>query len=241
MAGSEWTGYNETSQGQTALTYPAMGLVFGLAFLVAPFGVRFATRRAAGDQLYHNGTELTLVSTGGRGPTVFDLTRTRTRVRLALRRDPGNIEFIIDLTNPRTRHMRSDREIPMREGTMRFAPDPATRLAAGQLRTVARWTRLPVIYETSPDAVPASPDGTGSAPTPRTPVVRGVPAPEIDVVGPDVVWSGVTGVSRWSPRKCRDRLWIRRSSGNLRAAPLFGGVVGLIGRMLTTRIGTLQV
>jgi len=213
--GFEWTGYNETRQGGTALTYPAMGLVFGLVLLVGPFGVGFAIRRAAGEQLYLNGTELTIVSPGSHEPTVLDLTRTRARVRLdgptgsntgrpkasgkaaggvgafrpvlVLCRDPGNNEFIIDLANLQTRHMRSDREILMLEGAMRFAADPATRWAAGQLRTVARWTRLPVNHETSPDAIPASPDGTRSAPPPRTAVARGVPAPEIEVVGPNSV------------------------------------------------------
>jgi len=208
----EWTGYNETRQGRSSLTYPAMMAVFGLAFLVAPFTLGFVIRRAAGEQLYLNGAELTVVSPGSREPAVFDLTRTRARVRLdgpntgrpkatgkagggagvfrpvlVLFRGSGSDEFTIDLANLQTRQMRSDREILMLEGVMRFAPDPATQLAAGQLRTVARWTRLPVIYEASPDAIPASRAGTMSAPPPRTPVARGVPAPEIEVLQPNSV------------------------------------------------------
>jgi hypothetical protein len=177
--GFEWTGYNETRQGRTALTYPAMGLVFGLVFLISPFAVGFALRRAAGEQLYLNGTELTIVSPGSREPDVFDLTRTRALVRLdaptgsntgdgeagthrpvlVLLRDPGNREFVIELADLRTRRMRAEREILMLEGVLRFAADPATQWAAGQLRTVARWPRLPVIHESAPSAIPASPVG----------------------------------------------------------------------------------
>jgi hypothetical protein len=213
--GFEWTGYNETRQGRTALTYPAMLAVFGLGFLVGPFTLGFVVRRAAGEVLYLNGAQLTIVSPGSREPAVFDLTRTRARVRLdgptgSSTRRPGasgkagggagvvrpvlvlfrgsdNDEFIIDLANLQTRQMRSDQEILMLEGVMRFAADPATQLAAGQLRTVARWTRLPVIYEAAPDAIPASRAGTMSAPTPRTPVASGVPAPEIEVLQPNSV------------------------------------------------------
>jgi hypothetical protein len=177
--GFEWTGFNETRQGQTALTYPAMGLVFGLVFLVSPFTMGFAFRRAAGEQLYLDGAELTIVGPGNREPDVFDLTRTRASVRLdastgsnagraetgthrpvlVLLRDPDNREFVIELADLRTRRMRSEREILMLEGVLRFAADPATQWAAGQLRTVARWPRLPVIHESSPNAIPASPVG----------------------------------------------------------------------------------
>ncbi|MHA6631253.1 hypothetical protein ACU61A_37955 [Pseudonocardia sichuanensis] len=206
--GFEWTSYNETRQGRTALTYPALGLVAGLVFLIGPFGVRLATRKAGGEQLYLNGTQLTIVSPGSREPDVLDLTRTRALVRLdpptgsntgrgdaggtagahrpvlALFRASDNREFVIELANPRTRQMRSNQEILVLEGAMRFAADPATARAAAQLRTVARWTRLPVIHETSPDAIPASPYDTTSAPAPRTRVASGVPAPEIEIVGP---------------------------------------------------------
>ncbi|WP_143517213.1 hypothetical protein [Pseudonocardia sp. MH-G8] len=215
--GFEWTSFNETRQGQTALTYPALGLVFGLIFLIGPFTLRLVIRTTAGEQLYLNGTELTIVSPGNRETSVFNLTRARAQVRLdaptgsntgraeasgkaggkagadvgtlrpvlALFRDSDNREFIIELANLHTRQMRSDREILILEGAMRFAADPATQRAAAQLRTVARWTRLPVIHETWPDAIPTSPYDTMSAPTPRTRVASGVPAPEIEIVGPN--------------------------------------------------------
>lgn len=180
--GFEWTGYNETRQGQTGLTYPAMGIVFGLVFLVSPFAIGFALRRAGGEQLYLDGAELTIVGPGNREPDVFDLTRTRALVRLeaptgstagrgkaaeagthrpvlVLLRDTDNREFTIELADPRTRQMRAEREILMLEGVMRFAADPATQWAAGQLRTVARWPKLPVIGGSSPNAIPASPVG----------------------------------------------------------------------------------
>jgi hypothetical protein len=180
--GFEWTGYNETRQGETALTFPAMGVVFGLAFLVSPFAIGFVLRRAAGEQLYLHGTELTVVGPGNREPDVFDLTRTRALVRLeaptgsttgrsksagagthrpvlVLLRDSDNRELTIELSDPRTRQMRSERETLMLEGVLRLAADPATQWAAGQLRTVARWPTLPVIGGSSPNAIPASPIG----------------------------------------------------------------------------------
>lgn len=209
--GFEWTSYNETRQSRTGLTYPALGVVFGLVFLIGPIGTGFAILRSAAGQLYLNGTELRIVSPGNREPEVFDLTRTRALVRLDARtgsntggakasgavgayrpvlvllRESDNREFVVELANPQTRQMRSDQEILLFEGAMRFAADPATQRAAGQLRTVARWTKLPVIHETAPDAIPASPPDAMSAPLPPTPVTRGVAAPEIEIVGPNPV------------------------------------------------------
>ncbi|WP_211253053.1 hypothetical protein, partial [Glycomyces tenuis] len=63
------------------------------------------------------------------------------------------------------------------------AADPAIRHAAGQLRTVLRWTKLPVVHDAAPDAIPVSPEDASSAPVPRTPVISGVAGPEIKVVG----------------------------------------------------------
>ncbi|MGH3729987.1 MAG: hypothetical protein ACRDTU_14745 [Micromonosporaceae bacterium] len=211
--GFEWTSYNETRQGETALTYPATGVVSGVVLLLFPFTFGFVMRAAVGEQLYLNGTELTMVKPGSREPDVFDLTRTRAQVRLdaptgsnvgrskasgkagdevgayrpvlVLFRESDGHESIIELANLRTRHMRADQEILMLEGAMRFAADPAIQHAAGQLRTVARWTKLPVIYETSPDAIPVTPADAQSSQAPQTPVANGIPAPEIEIVGPN--------------------------------------------------------
>lgn len=205
--GFEWTSYHTGRNSGTGLSYEGTGVVFGFVFMVAPFATGFAFRAGAGDLLYLNGTELTVVRPGRREPEVFDLTRSRAQVRLdkvtgsrpgsakgreqagthrpvlVLSADPDGRETIVELANLTSRVMRSSHETRMLEEAMRFATDPAIQHAAGQLRTVARWTKLPVIHEASPDAIPASPTDAQSSPIPRTPVAVGVEAPEIQVVG----------------------------------------------------------
>lgn len=212
--GFEWTSYEGSGfrrNSGTGLSYEGTGVVFGFVFLTSQFGLGFAFRAAAGDALYLNGTELTVVRPGRGEPRVFDLTRTRARVRLdkvagsrpgsakareqvgtyrpvlVLFADSDGRESIIELANLTTRNMRYSQETRMLEGAMRFTTDPAIQHVAGQLRTVARWMKLPVIHEASPDAIPASPDDASSSPIPRTPVAVGVAAPEIEVVGSNPV------------------------------------------------------
>ncbi|MGH8880397.1 MAG: hypothetical protein ACRD0P_24095 [Stackebrandtia sp.] len=212
--GFEWTAYHGESfrsNSGTGLSYEATGLLIGAVFLVSPFTFALVFRSVAGEALYLNGTELTVVKPGRGQDRVFDLTRTRAQVRLdkvpgsrpgsaearqkvgthrpvlALFADSDGGESIIELANLRDRYMRYSQETRMLEGAMRFATDPAIQHAAGQLRTVARWMKLPVIHEAAPDAIPASPDDALSSPIPRTPVAVGVAAPEIEVVGSNPV------------------------------------------------------
>ncbi|SDD92238.1 hypothetical protein [Glycomyces harbinensis] len=209
--GFEWTSYHSSSarrSGGTGLSYEATGVMFGLAFLIGPLGIGYALRSNAGDLLYLNGTELTVVKPGRRAPKVFDLTRARSEVRLdkvpgsrpgsaearekvgsfrpvlVLLSESGQREAAVELADLRARHMRLSHETLALEAAMRFASDPAIQHAAGQLRTVLRWTRLPVIHDASPDAIPATPDGAASSTVLRTPVFSGVEGPEIEVVGP---------------------------------------------------------
>lgn len=204
--GFEWTSYNQTRSGNgTGLSYEGLGVVFGLVFMVGPLGTGYAFKAAAGNLLYLNGTQLTVVKPGGREAKEFDLTRTRAQVRLdkvpgsrpgsakvreevgthrpvlVLFADSDGRETIIELANQRTRNMRYSQETRMLEAAMRFATDPAIQHAAGQLRTVARWVKLPVIHDAAPDAIPASP-AEEPIQVPRTPVRIGVAAPEIELV-----------------------------------------------------------
>jgi len=56
----------------------------------------------------------------------------------------------------RTRAMRFAHETRALEAVMRLSANTAIQHAAGQLRTVLRWTRLPVIHDAAPDAIPES-------------------------------------------------------------------------------------
>lgn len=78
-------------------------------------------------------------------------------------------EAVIELADRRSRAMRLSDETRALEAAMRFGVDPAIQHAAGQLRTLLRWTRLPVIHDAAPDAIPASPPDAASAPIPRSP------------------------------------------------------------------------
>lgn len=103
---------------------------------------------------------------------------------LLLYRDDGH-KFPILLADNKTRNIRATSEIHMLERAMQFATDPTIQHAAGQLRTIARWQRLPAIYEARPDTIPPTPtDYPTTAPPPPTPVIRGEPAPETTVTGP---------------------------------------------------------
>ncbi|GAA2125254.1 hypothetical protein [Glycomyces algeriensis] len=209
--GFEWTDYHSStarSNGGTGLSWEGSGVVFGLVFLIGPLGFGYALRAGAGDLLYLNGTELTVVKPGRRAPTVFDLARVRSEVRLekvpgtrpgsaearekvgshrpvlVLLSETGRREAVIELADQRSRAMRLSNETRALEAALRCGADPATQHAAGQLRTLLRWTRLPVIHDAAPDAIPASPEDATSAPIPRTRVASGVEGPEIEVAGP---------------------------------------------------------
>lgn len=209
--GFDWTSYHSSTarrSGGTGLSYEGTGVVFGLVFLIGPLGLGYALLASAGDLLYLNGSKLTVVKPGRRAPKVFDLTRVRSEVRLdkapgsrpgsaearekvgshrpvlVLLSESGRREAAIELADLRARHMRLAQETRALEAAMRLAADPAIQHAAGQLRTVLRWTRLPVVHDASPDAIPATPDGAASSPILRTPVFSGVAGPEIEVVGP---------------------------------------------------------
>lgn len=76
--------------------------------------------------------------------------------------------------------MRDSAEIVMLAQAIASNPDPRAQHAAGQLRTVARWPRLPYIVDAAADAVPAtSADLPAHAEAPPTPVRVGEPAREI--------------------------------------------------------------
>ena len=146
-------------------------------------------------------------SRGRRAPKVFDLSRAWSEVRLdkvpgsrpgsaearekvcsyrpvlVLLSEFGRRESVIELADLRSRQMRFSHETRMLEAAMRFTADPAIQHAAGQLRTLLRWKKLPVVHDAAPDAIPASPEDASSAPIPRTPVVSGVAGPEIEIVG----------------------------------------------------------
>lgn len=209
--GFEWTAYHGSgyrSSSGTGLSYEGTGVIAGLVFLVAPFNIGWALQNGAGDLLYLNGSELTVVKPRRRAPKVFDLSRTRSEVRLekvpgsrpgsaqareevgsyrpvlVLLSESGAREAVIELADQRSRAMRLTHETRALEAAMRFGADPAIQHAAGQLRTVLRWTRLPVIHDAEPDAIPVSPDDSATAPIPRTRVASGVEGPEIEIVGP---------------------------------------------------------
>jgi hypothetical protein len=208
--GFEWTDYHSStarSNGGTGLSYEGSGVVFGLAFLIGPLGFGYALKAGAGDLLYLDGTELTVVRPGRRVPDTFDLSRVCSEVRLekvpgsrpggaearekvgsyrpvlVVLSETGRREAVIELADRRSRAMRLSDETRALEAAMRFGVDPAIQHAAGQLRTLLRWTRLPVIHDAAPDAIPVSPDDATSAPIPRTRVASGVEGPEIEVVG----------------------------------------------------------
>ncbi|WP_344488628.1 hypothetical protein [Glycomyces endophyticus] len=209
--GFEWTAYHGStyrSSSGTGLSYEGTGVIVGLILLIVPYGIGYAFQVGAGDLLYLDGTELTVVRSGRRAPTALDLSQVRSEVRLekvpgsqpgsaeareqvgsyrpilVLLSETGSREAVIELADHRSRAMRLSDEIRALETAMRFSADPAIQHAAGQLRTLLRWTRLPVIHDTAPDAIPASPPDAASAPMPRTPVTSGVEAPEIEIAGP---------------------------------------------------------
>ncbi|THV30205.1 hypothetical protein [Glycomyces paridis] len=210
--GFDWTSYHSSTarrSGGTGLSYEGTGVVFGLVFLIGPLGFGYAIRSRAGDLLYLNGSELKVVKPGRRAPKALDLTRVRSEVRLekvpgsrpgsaearekvgsfrpvlVLLSESGQRETAIELADTRARAMRLTHETRAFEAAMRSAADPAIRHAAGQLRTVLHWKRLPVVHDASSDAIPATPDGAASSPILRTPVISGVAGPEIEIVGPN--------------------------------------------------------
>lgn len=103
---------------------------------------------------------------------------------LILHRDDGR-RIPVLLADDKTRQMRSVAELHALERAMQFASDSAIQRAAGQLRTIARWRRLPAIFDAPPDAIPETPvDHPATADMVPTPVLRGESAPEITVTGP---------------------------------------------------------
>lgn len=208
--GFEWTAYHSSSfrsSGGEGLSNEATGLLFGAIFMLGPLATGWAFRQGAGEVLYLDGTRLTVVRPGRRAPEVFDLARARSEVRLdkvpgsrpgsaearqqvgsyrpvlVLRNESGR-EAVIELANQRSRAMRLSHETRMLADAMRFTADPKVQHTAGQLRTVLRWTKLPVIHDAAPDAIPASPEDAASGPIPRTPVIEGVEGPELEITGP---------------------------------------------------------
>ncbi|MFB9661362.1 hypothetical protein ACFQS3_01435 [Glycomyces mayteni] len=209
--GFDWTSYHSSTarrSGGTGLTYEATGVLFGLVFLVGPLGFGYALRAGAGELLYLNGSELTVVTPGRRSAKVYDLARARSEVRLdkvpgsrpgsaearekvgsyrpvlVLFSASGRRETVIELAELRSRHMRPPQETRALEAAMRPAADPAVRHTAGQLRTVLRWRRLPVVHDASPDAIPATAEDETTGPVLRTPVFAGVAGPEIEIAEP---------------------------------------------------------
>ncbi|MEU5873481.1 hypothetical protein AB0A73_18230 [Glycomyces sp. NPDC047369] len=207
--GFEWTAYHGASarsSSGTGLSWEATGVLVGAVFLLGPFATGWAFRQSAGEVLYLDGTRLTVVRPGRRAPDVFDLARARSEVRLdkvpgsrpgsaeareqvgsyrpvlVLRTESGR-EAVIELANQRSRAMRLSHETRMLADAMRFTTDPGVGHTAGQLRTVLRWTKLPVIHDAAPDAIPASPEDAASSPIPRTRVAEGVAGPELEITG----------------------------------------------------------
>lgn len=207
--GFEWTAYHGSSyrsSSGTGLSWEATGLLVGAVFLVGPLATGWAFRQGAGEVLYLDGSRLTVVRPGRRAPEVFDLARARSEVRLdkvpgsspgsaqareqvgsyrpvlVLHNESGR-ETVIELANQRSRAMRLRHETRMFEAAMRVTFDPAVEHTAGQLRTVLRWTKLPVIHDAAPDAIPVSPADADSGPIPRTPVIEGVEGPELEITG----------------------------------------------------------
>ncbi|MFD0555937.1 hypothetical protein FB566_1155 [Stackebrandtia endophytica] len=90
----------------------------------------------------------------------------------------------VELCHVASRRMRNrDQLITLAEIVEHHTADNGPR-AAGQLRTLARWQRLPHILDAEPDAVVVTPpDRPTHAPVLATPVRAGVPAAEIDIPG----------------------------------------------------------
>ncbi|WP_035696819.1 hypothetical protein, partial [Glycomyces tenuis] len=145
--GFDWTSYHSaTARGSsgTGLSYEGTGVVFGLVFLLGPLSLGFVLQAGAGDLLYLNGTELTVVKPGRRAPKVFDLSCARSEVRLdkvpgsrpgsaearekvgshrpvlVLLSETGRRESVIELADLRSRQMRLSSETRMLEAAMRL-------------------------------------------------------------------------------------------------------------------------
>lgn len=102
---------------------------------------------------------------------------------LVLHGDDGT-KLPILLADNKSGEMRSPAEIHMLERALHVNPDPATRHAVAQLRTVARWSRLPAVYDARPDAIPPTPvDHPFDAPPPPTPVYAGAVDPLLHIEG----------------------------------------------------------
>ena len=88
----------------------------------------------------------------------------------------------VELCHVASRRMRDrDQLITLSEIVEHHTAENGER-AAGQLRTLARWQRLPHIIDAEPDAVVVTPpDRPSYAPVLPTPVRAGVPAAEIDI------------------------------------------------------------
>lgn len=98
---------------------------------------------------------------------------------LLLQRDDGWL-VPVELCDVTSRQMRDQREILQLARVMDGSHLERVRRAAGQLRTVARWARLPLITAAEPDAVPSTPaDYPLGDPPLRTPVRSGDHEPEI--------------------------------------------------------------
>ncbi|GAA4901708.1 hypothetical protein LX16_0368 [Stackebrandtia albiflava] len=102
---------------------------------------------------------------------------------LRLRGD-GTDPITVELCHLASRRMRDrDQLLTLAELVARTAGPDATR-AAGRLRTLADWQRLPHITDADPDAVPETPaDRPAHEPVIPTPVRAGVPAAEIHIPG----------------------------------------------------------
>lgn len=101
---------------------------------------------------------------------------------LVLFRPEDEFALPVELCHVASGRMRDRAEILLLERVLRYSHDPGTQHAAGQLRTIATWQRLPHITDAASDAVPATPpDHPHAAGAIPTPVRAGAPSPEITV------------------------------------------------------------
>lgn len=103
---------------------------------------------------------------------------------LCVHDDRGGQPGYVELADTATARVRDPVEIRLLIQSLQFNSDPQTAHAVGQLRTVARWGRLPRITSADPDAIPATDFALSTdAPVEPTTVWEGTAAPEIRIVG----------------------------------------------------------
>lgn len=95
--------------------------------------------------------------------------------------DDGDAAVPVELCDVSKRTLRDRDQILSLADAAQRNPDSRSQHAAGQLRTVARWSRLPYIEAAGTHAIPATPFNHPAQPTP---VYKGEPAPELELVEP---------------------------------------------------------